>query len=221
MNCSRLESLLSDYMDGLLQEPVLQAFEAHLNQCASCQELLDEVAALRAQLEDFPVASPPDDLAQRILLCTSGIPRQRSFWRDLVLPTLSPFMTQRFAFATGIMFVFLSLMVNLLGPGFSTLSASDLSPSAIAESGARIVGQISGRWEQFKDARAGFVEELSLWAEDLTGRLDYHLITGLFKSYQESLQEQEEKVRQTQEDRQAPPQSGESEAPQESNPQRN
>ncbi|MEE8584113.1 MAG: hypothetical protein V3T83_04605, partial [Acidobacteriota bacterium] len=123
------------------------------------------------------------------------------------------------AFATGIMFVFLSLMVNLLGPGFSTLSASDLSPSSIAEGGARIVSQVSRQWEQFKDARARFAEELSLWAEDLTGRLDYHLITGLFKSYQESLQEQEEKVRQTQADDQAPPPSDQ--APQEKNPQQN
>ncbi len=194
MNCSRFETLLSDYMDGVLDAPVEKAIEEHLHVCELCPELVEEVGRLRAELEAFPEAQPPEVLVHQILLSTTGLPKDRSLWRDLLLPTVRPFLTQRFAFATGVMFVFLSLVVNMLGPGFSTLSSSDLSSTSISEESARLASRLSHNWNQFKDARSRFFEELSLWTEDVSGRLDYHLVTNLFKSYQETVSEQEGKI---------------------------
>lgn len=193
MNCSRCETLLSDYMEEALPSPVRLAVQEHLDSCPDCRELLEEVRQLRSELADFPPAAPPEGMVESILLQTVGPPKSRSLWRDIFSPTLLPFLTPRFAFATGIMFVFLSLMVNVLGPGFSGRS-SDLSASTLAEGGARVANQVSKRWEQFRDFRARAWEELSLWAEDVTGRLDYHLITGLFRNYQEAVEDQKRKL---------------------------
>lgn len=196
MNCAQLETLLSDYLEGELKKPVQSALDEHLESCAQCRLLVDELRCIQADFKAFPELDPPPGLVEAVLRRTSGIPDKRSLWRDLLLPTLQPFLTQRFAFATGIMFVFLSLMVNVLGPGFSGLSASDLSYSNLREGGQRAATQVSSYWSKMQDARQRMWNEISLWAEDVTGRLDYHMVTGLFKNYQDSVQEQEEKLRQ-------------------------
>ncbi|HSR51553.1 MAG TPA: zf-HC2 domain-containing protein [Acidobacteriota bacterium] len=196
MNCARLETLLSEYLEDELQEPVRKAAEEHLESCRECRLLVSEMRRMQAEFRAFPEIDPPPGLVQEILRRTSGVPDKRSLWRDLLLPTLQPFLTQRFAFATGIMFVFLSLMVNVLGPGFSGLSADDLSFSSLRQGSARAANQVSSYWSQLEDARRRMWNELSLWAEDVTGRLDYHLVTGLFKNYQDSVREQQEKLRQ-------------------------
>lgn len=185
MNCPRLESLLSDYLEGVLSPPVRQAVDEHLGGCGKCSALIEDVSGLCRDLNDFPQVIPTEDSKRGILLATAGIPQQRTLWRDLLLPTIQPFMTQRFAFATAMMFVFLSLMVNLMGPGFSTLSYSDLSPSSLAEGGARVMSEVSKKWNQFREARARFFEELSLMAEDLSGRIDYHVISSIFENVHE------------------------------------
>ncbi|MFQ5738511.1 MAG: anti-sigma factor family protein [Acidobacteriota bacterium] len=188
MNCSRLETLLTDYMEGLLEEPVRLAVAEHLESCAGCGSLHAEVGRLREQLQDFPLLTPPVDLVGRILARTSGKPPKRSFWSDLIVPTLRPFMTQRFGLATVMLFVFLSLMVNLVGPPAGAV----LSPASLVEGADRVSSQISKGWAQVQYYKTRLVEEFKLLQEDLTGRIDYHLVTLLFKSYQESLEESQE-----------------------------
>lgn len=190
MNCSRFETLLSDFMDQSLDPRVQSAMSQHLAGCTECAGLLGEVRLLRDDLASFPTVEPPPQMVSRILERTWGRPKVRSLWKDLILPTVSPFLTQRFAYATVMMFLFFSFMVSLMGPGFSALSYSDLRPSTLIEEADRISSQIYKKWVQFNDYRTRFLEELRLLKEDLYGRLDYHLITILFKSYSESLQEQ-------------------------------
>ncbi len=187
MNCSRFETLLSDYMANRLQRPAMVVAREHLEHCAACRELLEEVAQVREHLRDFPVATPPGDLVDRILLRTTGKPKPRSFWGELILPTLQPFLTQRYAFATLMLFVFLSLMVNIVGPPAGAV----LSPSKLAESADRFTSEITRKWAEAVDLQARIKQEVKLLSEDLYGRLDYHLISLLFKSYDEALEEQD------------------------------
>lgn len=195
MNCSRFESLLTDYMERTLDARVREAAEQHLGSCPLCSRLLTEVGHLKEELVQFPVLRTPAGLADRILETTSGKvkPRAHSLWADLIVPTVSPFLSQRFAFATVIVFVFLSLVVNVLGPGFRGMSASDLSPSNIADQAGRISGQIYKKWGEINDLRNRWIEEVKLLKEDLYGRIDYYLISIVFKSRQQSLREQEKK----------------------------
>ena len=183
MNCSRFETLLTEYMERTLDGPVHEAVRMHLEGCRSCQELYGEVVQLREQLGAFPTLRHSADLIDRVLDRTSGRHRRRSWWGDLVLPTLRPFMTQRYAFATVMLFVFLSLMVNLAGPPAGAV----LSPARLAASADRFSGQVSKAWAEFRDYQSRAVQEVSLLTEDLYGRLDYHLVSMLFKSYSESV----------------------------------
>ncbi len=187
MNCSGFETILTDYLERRLDSPVRQAVGVHLGDCEQCRALLENVVALRRELEDFPELSPPGDLVDRILVKTTGRPKPLSFWKETILPTMKPFFTKRFAFATVLLFVFLSLMVNLVGPPAGAV----LSPGGLAESADRLTSQVAMKWAQvlsFTDSVGG---EIRLLREDLYGRLDYHLVSQFFKSYQKSLEEQQ------------------------------
>lgn len=190
MNCSRFETLLSEYVEGTLDPRVQAALEQHLEICSDCASLAAEVQSIRSQLADFPELEPSEQLIETIIEKTTGRFRVRSLWDDLIVPTLRPFLTQRFAFATLIMFVFLSLVANVIGPDFSALSFSDLRPSALVERADRVSGQVQKTWFQIRNTQSRIVGEVWRLKEDLYGRLDYYLINMLFRSYQQSVEEQ-------------------------------
>lgn len=188
MNCSRFETLLSEYADGGLDPRVRSAVEQHLQDCSNCTLLSAEVQQLRQDLQHFPEVAVSEELIDRILVRTSGKPEAYSFWRELVFPTLQPFLSQRYAFATIMMFVFLSFAVNMMGPGFSVSSYS----SSLSAKADQVTNEVYRRWREFNDLKRRVSEEIAFLKEDLLGRLDYHLVTILFRSYSESIQDQEE-----------------------------
>ncbi len=189
MNCSRFETLLTDYMDESLDHRVREALEQHLSGCPNCSRLLADISKLQEMLVDFPQVEPSPDFVERVLEQTCGKIKVRSLLADFVLPTVRAFATQRFVFATLIMFVFLSLVANLAGPDFSALSFSDFRPSALAEQADRVSGQVYKKWMQVRNAEQRMVGEMWRLKEDLYGRLDSHLIKMLVKSYQESIKD--------------------------------
>jgi len=89
------------------------------------------------------------------------------------------------------MFVFLSLVANVIGPDFSAFSFSDIRPSALVEQADRFSSQVQKKWVQIRNMQARMVGEIWRLKEDLYGRLDYHLINMLLRSYQHSIEEQE------------------------------
>lgn len=196
MNCSKFESRLTDYMDHTLDPRLNEAMTEHLRECGTCSKLIQEVEHLRRQLNEIPLVSVPPGLIQRILDRTTGAAPKRSLWVDMVLPTIRPFLTQRYAFGTGIMLVFISLVVNMFGPTFSTMGYSDLSPSNVAENADRFTDQIRKKWAQVKTYEAKVTGEMKLMKEDVYGRLDYYLINLLFKSYSQSVKKEEQKKQQ-------------------------
>ncbi len=48
MNCWRIQNLLAPYLDGVLPEVERDAFAAHLKDCADCDQLVTDLAALPA-----------------------------------------------------------------------------------------------------------------------------------------------------------------------------
>lgn len=188
MNCSRVETLLTDYLDGTLDQPVQDAVAVHVSQCEPCSQLVADVSKLRVRLEGFPVAPVPEGFVERILTLTTGLPKERSLWQDLVMPTLRPFMTQRFALATLVLFVFLSLMVNLVGPPVAAV----LNPQRLMESADRATLQATRYWATVQDYKTRVWQEAKLLGEDLYGRLDYYMVSTLLQSYSKSATSKEE-----------------------------
>lgn len=191
MNCSRLETLLTDYLEDTLDERVRQAVELHLRECPECSALARQVLELRRELAEFPEIRVTEEFIHRVLVKTSGVPRQNGMWRDLVVAWLRPLCTQRYAFATLVMFAFLSLTANVMGPTFSAAGSSLLNPAALVARADELTGQIYRSWEEFNGFKARVSEEVRLLREDLVGRLDYHLVTMLFASYDETVRDQQ------------------------------
>ncbi len=189
MNCARFETLLSDYMDGTLDSRVRSAMDQHRQDCSACSALFRDVASLRSELSRFPEVSVREELIERILVRTTGKPEKLSFWYGVVMPAIQPFLTQRYAFATLMIFAFISFAANVMGPGFSASSYSRFSPSAMMARADEFGGEIYKTWREFNDLKSRAREELRLLKEDMIGRLDYHLVTILFESYEESLQQ--------------------------------
>jgi hypothetical protein len=193
MTCADFENLLTDYADGTLDRRVAAEVEQHRQKCPHCQLLFQEVARLVDDLQGFPEFEPPERLLVSILEKTSGIQQRHSFWQAIVAPTFRPFLTQRFAAATALMFVTLCMTVSLLGPGFSGINASDFRPSVMYKRADNFSHRLYRRMLEFnqwtKEARA----ELYMWRTDWAGRLDYHIITALFRNYNEIQGKQPEK----------------------------
>ena len=94
MTCSDFESLLSDHAEALLTPDVAVQMEQHRAKCDSCSVLFREVTRLIEDLHDLPEMEPPERLLQTIMDATTGADWRRSLWKDIVMPTFRPFLTQ-------------------------------------------------------------------------------------------------------------------------------
>ena len=65
MKCGRAEELLSDHLDGTLDEPLRGEIQDHLASCAACRGLRDELAFVVDVLEAYPEVAPSSSLASR------------------------------------------------------------------------------------------------------------------------------------------------------------
>jgi len=191
VNCAKFESRLTDYMDGTLEGGLQEAMSEHAKSCASCSTLITRVYALREQLRAFPLVELKQSLVDDILERTTGKPPEWSVWSGLIFPTIRPFLTQRYAFGTGIMVVFISLIFTMIGPTPSTSGYTEMSPSSVAENADRLTDNVKKKWAQMRVYQTRVYEEATLLKEDLYGRLDSYVIKMLFKSYSESVQEQQ------------------------------
>ncbi|MBI3932845.1 MAG: zf-HC2 domain-containing protein [Acidobacteria bacterium] len=87
MDCRRVEELLSDHREGLLEEPLCSELAGHLVSCAACRELSEAVGEVVAALRAHPVLEPPAGLAERAAAAALARSRQgvasrvRRVWR--------------------------------------------------------------------------------------------------------------------------------------------
>ncbi|HXK59894.1 MAG TPA: zf-HC2 domain-containing protein, partial [Acidobacteriota bacterium] len=64
MNCSRFETLLSDYLEEALDSRVRAALDLHLQVCPDCSSLVDAVRSVRSQLAELPQIEPTEELIE-------------------------------------------------------------------------------------------------------------------------------------------------------------
>jgi hypothetical protein len=126
MNCSDIEILLAEYVDGTLQAGAKSAVESHLASCAGCRDLSEDAAsAVAFMARTAPVEAPPE-LLTRILFEAPALKptlARRLFGRVLgswIEPVLQP----RLAMGMGVA----ALSFFMLKPGVRQLTPSDLNP---------------------------------------------------------------------------------------------
>ena len=207
MTCADFENLLTEYAEGKLDRIVSGEIEQHRRKCPQCHLLFQEVSRLVDDLHGLPEYEPPERLMSAILKRTSGVYKRPSFWQAIVVPTFRPFLTQRFAAATAIMFVFLFMTVSLIGPGLSGVTADDFTPRAIYKHADNFTHSVYHRLRAFNQWTKDMRAELQLWRTDWAGRIDYQIITALFRNY-ENTQDKQQIKREN-----APSKTGEPETP--------
>jgi hypothetical protein len=163
MQCAEFDALLNDALDQTLTGPKLESFQAHAHTCAVCGPLLKEVEAGQRWLKSLGEVEPPVHLVQNILIATTGldtsrfnsvVPRGESWWdrflESVVAPAFGVVRQPRFAMSFGMVFVSLSISLNLTGVRLTDLRNADLRPSAIKRSYYETSGRVVKYYENIR-----------------------------------------------------------------------
>jgi len=163
MQCAEFDALLNDALDQTLTGPKLESFQAHADTCAVCGPLLQEVEAGQRWLKSLGEVEPPIHLVQNILIATTGldtsrfnsvVPRGESWWdrflESVVAPAFGVVRQPRFAMSFGMVFVSLSISLNLAGVRLTDLRNADLRPSAIKRSYYETSGRVVKYYENIR-----------------------------------------------------------------------
>ena len=88
-NCSAIENVLIEYLDGRAEPGDRHAVEEHLKACASCRVRAEEFRSVWGALDDLPeiIPSPSFDAALRARIAAE--PARRNFWTLLPAPRLA------------------------------------------------------------------------------------------------------------------------------------
>ncbi|MBP1608543.1 MAG: hypothetical protein H6Q04_778 [Acidobacteria bacterium] len=198
MNCAGCEEKLSEYLEQALPEPEGRDIDRHLEDCAKCSALLEEMKSMLAVSRNFPDEELDDRLLEKILLRTSGQPRKRHFWEELRHFSPGTLLTPRFASGAVLATLFLVLLANLVFPRTSTMAAV-LSPQQIFRQLDIGVQQIYGKGLQAYDATVEWQANLNFYKDRILNRLGFMMerldlpVEGKAKS-EEQMQPQQQKA---------------------------
>ena len=90
MECARAQDLLSEHLEGSLDEATSRTLEGHLATCLECPALREAMAEVVQALKSYPVLDPPVGLAGRAaayaVARSKAAPRVALRWPDFGLP---------------------------------------------------------------------------------------------------------------------------------------
>lgn len=67
MNCEQMNELLSAWLDGELSPAEQERMQEHLEQCAQCRALLEQLQALRSSFSDLEEIAAPEGFAEGVM----------------------------------------------------------------------------------------------------------------------------------------------------------
>lgn len=171
MNCSDVEILLADYVDGTLRGDAASALEAHLAGCSACTELAQDAAGAVAFMERAAVAQAPPELVTRILFeITAGPSRaviKPSWGRRWFGRWLEPILHPRFAMGmamTVLSFAMIGRFTNV-----RQLTPADLDPVKVWTAAEDRVARWYNRGVKYYESLRVVYEiqtRLKEWAEE-------------------------------------------------------
>ncbi len=142
--------ILTDYIDGELDQEMKGPLEAHLRSCPECREFAGEVKAqLVAPFKDAPRAAVPEDLWRSIeesIVQESEETQPAVSWFDrliqsLVLPRLAPVVLSFILFASVGLWAFNRQAPQTVNGDSSEYAAYVMdSVSELAETGSDVLG---------------------------------------------------------------------------------
>lgn len=158
MKCIEVESLLADYLDGILPHAERVQLEAHLATCAGCAQFLADVNAGFELSKRADEIQPPADLITRIAyqapIGRLRRPSERQGWMGrLTSRWLQPVLQPRLAMGMAMTILSFAMMERCTGVHVQRIEAADLNP-------IRIVGSLEDRVVRTKDRAVKYYENL-------------------------------------------------------------
>jgi anti-sigma factor RsiW len=132
MNCTQLETLLCDYVDGMVGPARRAEIERHLAECEGCTEMAHAAAAVAALADRAERIEPPQELVTRILYDLAASREKASKRRRGLLAAvgnlLGPALQPRFAMGMAMTILSLAMLARAARIDVRQLSVSDLDP---------------------------------------------------------------------------------------------
>ena len=134
--CDLIEARLSDYLEGLLQEPERAAFEAHANSCADCAPLVASVRGLVGEMHAMEELEAPPRLVYSILDKTLGPRETVTGWQGF-LNAIRGLATPKFAYGAASVMATLFIVLGASGFSLRKPKLADLRPATIYQNADR------------------------------------------------------------------------------------
>jgi Putative zinc-finger len=142
-----LENLASDYLEGQLEQARRHEFEAHLETCAACRELMADLRSALALCAAAEEVEPAPWLVPRILLATVG--ERKPTLREKVNAFFQPVLRPRVAYSVAMAVFSISIIINAAGINLRDLTLADLNPRNWAYQANRTGHLLVARAEKF------------------------------------------------------------------------
>jgi hypothetical protein len=121
-----IENLVSDYLEGTLDDVRKAGVEAHLSGCSACQKLVGDVESAMVLCRSAETMEPNPWLISQIMAATVG-KRQLTWWEQ-VIAFLRPVFQPKVAYGVAMGVFSFSIMVNAAGLDLRRLKLQDLNP---------------------------------------------------------------------------------------------
>src|SRR6266851_3014607 len=106
MNCTKIETKLMAYVDGLASGEERREVDAHLEACAICRQRVEGFRSVSSLLDELPLVEPSEAFDVRVRARVAAEPQPRG-WLDWLAP--SP----RVAFAAALLLALTVWMSSL------------------------------------------------------------------------------------------------------------
>jgi hypothetical protein len=128
-NCTDIELLLCDYVDGVLPREQTAAFEQHLPNCPACAEMVRDSKATIGFIERCATVEPPPQLLTRIMH-ELPVAQKESKKRGWLGRLLEPILQPRFAMGMAMTILSFSMLGKFVGP-VKPIKPEDLNPMSV------------------------------------------------------------------------------------------
>jgi len=172
MNCPYVEERLSEYLERSLPATDMGQVAEHLHECANCSTLLEEMHSILATCQSFPKLEFEINLAERILLRTSGRPRTKTLKEKFSEYVVRPLLTPRFAVGAVLATLFVVLIVGLMAPKMSVV-ASALSPKEMFRRMDRGIQQLYSEGLKAYDRKNELQSQFKFYRNNVFNKLGF------------------------------------------------
>jgi anti-sigma factor RsiW len=172
MDCPRAHELLSDHLEGALNEILHGEVEAHLAGCPDCRALREALGEVVEALHAFPDLEPSRGLVERVVAATRDLRRPRPAPVPVIVRPAIVIPSWMQAAAAGFAMVALGILLLVVGPDASARAATRLvdrtvnAGSALIERKDRLVEDVRLLGVVLSTAFEGRLEKVNERVED-------------------------------------------------------